>query len=115
MHVKDPLLSVVRVGLCVPLAGFCLSLFGMHVLNRDVNVIQTNKQTNKQNHLDLNTLCLYHTCKVQLKPVGNQIVYVVCRVNGAHVDRRGGHNEGGGAVGGVWGHFMGRTMYMSPQ
>ena len=27
MHVKDPLLSVVRVGNCVPLAGFSLSLY----------------------------------------------------------------------------------------
>ena len=41
-------LSIVRVGHCVPLADFCLSLFGLHVLNRDVNIIQTNKQTYKQ-------------------------------------------------------------------
>ena len=38
MHVKDPQLSVVRVGHRVPLAGFCLSLYGLHVLNRDVNM-----------------------------------------------------------------------------
>ena len=43
MHVKDPQLSVVRVGHCVPLAGFCLSLYSLHVLNRDVNMIQTKK------------------------------------------------------------------------
>ena len=43
MHVKDPLLSVVRVGHCVPLADLCLSLHSLHVLNRDVNMIQTNK------------------------------------------------------------------------
>ena len=36
----------VRVGHRVPWAGFCLSLYSLHVLNRDVNMIQTNKQTN---------------------------------------------------------------------
>ena len=41
MHVKDPYLSVIRVGHRVPLAGFCLSLYGLHVLNRDVNIIQS--------------------------------------------------------------------------
>ena len=46
MHVKDPQLSVIRVGHCGPLAGFCLSLYDLHALNRDVNMIQTNKQTN---------------------------------------------------------------------
>ena len=35
-----------RVRHRVPLAGFCLSLYGLHALNRDVNMIQTNKQTN---------------------------------------------------------------------
>ena len=40
MHVKDPQLSVVSVGHGVPLAGFCLSLYGLHVLNRDVNMIK---------------------------------------------------------------------------
>ena len=44
LHVKDPLLSVVGVGHRVPLAGFCLSLYSLHVLNRDVNMIQTNYQ-----------------------------------------------------------------------
>ena len=48
MHVKDPWLSDVRLGHCVPLAGFCLSLYGLYVLNMDVNMIQTNKQTNKK-------------------------------------------------------------------
>ena len=43
MHVKDPCLSVVRVGHCVPLAGFCLSLYSLHVLNMDVNMTQTIK------------------------------------------------------------------------
>ena len=32
---------------CVPLAGFCLSLYDLHALNRDVNMIQTNKQNNR--------------------------------------------------------------------
>ena len=38
-HVKDPQLSVVRVGHCVLLAGFCLSMYSLHVLNGDVNMI----------------------------------------------------------------------------
>ena len=33
-------LSVVRVGHRVPSAGFCLSLYSLHVLNRDINTIQ---------------------------------------------------------------------------
>ena len=33
MHVKDPQLPAVRVGHRVPLAGFCLSLYNLHVLN----------------------------------------------------------------------------------
>ena len=40
-HVKDPELSVVRLGHRVKLAGFCLSLNCLHVLNMDVNIIQT--------------------------------------------------------------------------
>ena len=43
MHVKDPQLSVIRVGHHVPLAGFCLSLYGLHVLNRDVYMIRNKK------------------------------------------------------------------------
>ena len=35
--------NVIRVGHRVPLAGVCLSLYGLHVLNRDVNMIETNK------------------------------------------------------------------------
>ena len=35
-HVNDPLLSVVRKGHCVPLAGFCLPLYNLHMLNRYV-------------------------------------------------------------------------------
>ena len=45
MHVKDPWLSVVRVGHCVPLAGFCLSLYDLHALNRDANMIQSINQS----------------------------------------------------------------------
>ena len=48
MIVKDSQFSVVRVGHCVLLAGFCLSLYDLHVLNRDVNMIQTNKQKIKK-------------------------------------------------------------------
>ena len=43
MHVKDPKLSVLRVGQVVLLAGFCLSLYSLHVLNRDVNMMQRKK------------------------------------------------------------------------
>ena len=44
MHVKDLQLSVVRVGHRVPLAGFCLSLYDLHALNGDVNMIQSINQ-----------------------------------------------------------------------
>ena len=33
-----------RVVHCVPLAGFCLSLYSLHVLNWDVNIIQIQKR-----------------------------------------------------------------------
>ena len=32
-----------RVGHCVPLAGICLSLYSLHVLNRDINMIKKAK------------------------------------------------------------------------
>ena len=49
MHIKDPQLSVVRVGHRVPfIGGFCLSLYGLHVLNRDVNMIQSINQSINQ-------------------------------------------------------------------
>ena len=44
IYVKDPQLSAIRVGHRIPLAGFCLSLYGLHVLQTDVNMIQTNKK-----------------------------------------------------------------------
>ena len=40
-YVKDPKLSVVGVGHQVPVTCFCLSVFCLNVLNRDVNVIQS--------------------------------------------------------------------------
>ena len=43
MHVRDPQLSLIRKGHCVPVAGFCLPAYSLHMLNRDVNMIQTNK------------------------------------------------------------------------
>ena len=42
MRVKDIQLSVVRVGHFFALADFCLSLYGQHVLNRDVIMTQIN-------------------------------------------------------------------------
>ena len=44
MHVKDPQLSVIRVGHFVPLAGLCLSLYSLHALIRDVNMIKKSSQ-----------------------------------------------------------------------
>ena len=41
MHVKHPKLSIVMFGLCALLADFCLSLYILHVLNRDVDIIQS--------------------------------------------------------------------------
>ena len=45
MRVKDPKLSVVRVGHRVPLSGICLSPCSLHVLKEDSNMIQTNSTT----------------------------------------------------------------------
>ena len=42
MHVKDPYLPVKRVGHCVPLVCFCLSLYDLVVLKKDINMMQTN-------------------------------------------------------------------------
>ena len=39
MHVKDPQLSIVRIGHCVKVAVLCLSPYSLHVLNRDVDII----------------------------------------------------------------------------
>ena len=43
-HVKDPQLSIIRMWHCVPLARFCLFLYSLCVLNRDVNIIQIEKR-----------------------------------------------------------------------
>ena len=40
MQVKDPQLSVVRVGHRVPVAGFCLSLYNLHVLYENADMIK---------------------------------------------------------------------------
>ena len=40
MRVKDALLPVVRVWHDVPVGGFCLSLYSLHVLNGNVEVVQ---------------------------------------------------------------------------
>ena len=45
MRVKGPYLSVVRVEHCTSLPVFYLSLHGLHVLDRDVNMIQTNTKS----------------------------------------------------------------------
>ena len=43
MHVKEPQLSIITVGHCVLSPSFCVFLYSLHVLNRDITVIQTNK------------------------------------------------------------------------
>ena len=48
MYVKDPYLFVIRVEHRVSLAGFCLSLFSLHMLNRDVKMTQAKKERKKQ-------------------------------------------------------------------
>ena len=51
MHAKDPQLFVVRVGHCVSLADVCLPLYNLHVMNRDVNIIQkSNGYWDQHNH-----------------------------------------------------------------
>ena len=45
MHAKDRWLSDVIVGHCVPIAGFCLSPFCLHELNRDISMIQSISST----------------------------------------------------------------------
>ena len=42
IHVENPKVTVIRERHRVPLAGSCLSLYSLHVLNRDVNIINTN-------------------------------------------------------------------------
>ena len=44
MHVNDPWISVGKIGHGVLSAGLRLSLYSLHVLNRDVNMIQLNNQ-----------------------------------------------------------------------
>ena len=61
MHVKDPQLSVIRVGHRVPLAGFCLSLCSLHVLNRDVNMIQT--------YISTDSICMQLCFQLVCNPV----------------------------------------------
>ena len=55
MYVNDPETSVRKVGHRVPFAGFCPSLYNLHVLNSDVNMIQTNRQTNQHTRLETST------------------------------------------------------------
>ena len=77
MHVKDPQLSVVRVGHCVPLTGFCLSLYDLHALNRDVNMIQTNKQTTfiYLKHMDSDYIFIFFS-EVDGNFLGLSLVYL---------------------------------------
>ena len=54
--VKIPKQSTINVGHYVPLAGFCLSCYGLHVLNRGINMIQTKKTIYKDK------ICLKFRC-----------------------------------------------------
>ena len=52
-------------GHCVPLAGFCLSLNGLHVLNREVNMIQTNKNKTHKPKLPHESSKTWCVCTMQ--------------------------------------------------
>ena len=51
MHVKDLYLSAIRVGHCVLFAGFCMSLYSLQVLNRDINTIKKLKKNSVNDQL----------------------------------------------------------------
>ena len=74
MRAKDPQLSVVRVVYCVPLSGFGLSLYSLHVLNRDINMIST-----KQNR---------YTFRTPGKDVHVIMKHVYLKVYGIHITER---------------------------
>ena len=40
IYVKDPHLFVVREGHHIPVPGFCVSQYSLHVLNKDVDIIK---------------------------------------------------------------------------
>ena len=70
-----------ETGALCPLAGFCLSLYSMHVLNRDINMIQTNKQnkTKLLGHLDFNVKgCLQNWNRGKMIAV-KRFSYVHCQ------------------------------------
>ena len=53
MHENDPQLFVIKVRHRVPVASFWLSLYGLPVLNRDVNTMQSiNQQLRKESIAD---------------------------------------------------------------
>ena len=63
MHVKYPLHSVLRVGHHVLSAGFWLSLYSLHMLKRDVNIIQIHihKETKAQLYIPPDTTSKLNT------------------------------------------------------
>ena len=65
MHVKDPQLPVVRVEHRVPLAGFCLSLYSLHMLNRDVSIIQIQISHETYSHYR-EYVCICMAIKIQI-------------------------------------------------
>ena len=62
MQVKDSLLSVVRVGYRVPLEGFYLSLYVLHMLNSDVNMIQTKNSKKNAKRYSASMRHRWHMC-----------------------------------------------------
>ena len=67
LHVKDPQLPVKRVGHCASLAGFCLSLYGLHVLNRDVISIQTKCTLSNHKHISVFERVVPVTCMQHIR------------------------------------------------
>ena len=64
---------------CVPLAGFCLSLYDMHALNRDVNMIQS---INLQLIVYL-LECIYlshGTYQIKMKITSSKLKYYISKI-----------------------------------
>ena len=53
---KRSLAIICRLGHCVPFADFCLSLYSLHVLNWDINMIQQTKTSTVGCHCVVTTI-----------------------------------------------------------
>ena len=79
-HVKHPYLSIVRVGHSVPLAGFCLPLCSLHVLNRDFSMIQPINQQSEQGTFNFGLVSVqcYHYKRLYMFLIVRQF-YIKCQ------------------------------------